>query len=123
MAFVGDDCGKPLDLIEPTEGGWHEVHVPVRPLREPGAHFGYCGSRSCPLCSARRGAAAWPCRFRAGKTELLMPGARLAAGKRRPVEHVQRRKQRCASVAAVVMRDAFDVAKTHREPGLSACSA
>lgn len=49
-----------------------------------------------------------------------MPGARLAAGKRRPVEHIQRRKQRCVSVADVVMHDAFDVAKTHRERGLSA---
>lgn len=45
--------------------------------------------------------------------ELLMPMSRLAGGKHRAVEHVQRCEQRCSAVALVVVRDALDVAQSH----------
>lgn len=37
--LVGDDREEPLDLIELTGVGRHEVHVPTGMLRQSGVHF------------------------------------------------------------------------------------
>lgn len=54
------------------------------------------------------------------RQKLLMAVARFAAGQYLAIEHIERCKQRRRSMADVVMRDAFDVAQSHRQHGLCA---
>ena len=54
------------------------------------------------------------------RQKFLMPMARLALGQDGAVEHIQCREQGCGAVPNVVVRDAFDVSKAHRQQRLSA---
>ena len=109
--LVGDQREEALDLVQPGTVGRNEMHVPTRPARQPSldlrvtvgsvvvhdaVHVQLSRHSLVDLAQERQ--------------ELLVPVAWFAAGQHRPVEHVQRRKQRCGAVALVVMGDPFDIA-------------
>lgn len=56
--------------------------------------------------------------FAQERQEFLMSMARFAGGEYGAIEHVQCGKQRGSTVTNIVVRDAFDVAETHRHHGL-----
>jgi hypothetical protein len=59
--------------------------------------------------------------FARKRQEFLMSGTRLAGDQYCAIELIQGGEQRGGAVANVVVRDAFDVAETHRQATWAAC--
>ena len=102
--FVGDQCKKALDLVQPGAVGRDEVHVPARSAGQPGLDLrmavgGVVVHNAVDVQLGLHGRV----NLAQERQEFLMPVARLASSQHGPIEHVQCRKQCGRAMALVVM--------------------
>src|SRR4029077_18077015 len=118
-SLVGNQSKPTFDLIEPGAVSGREVQMEARTARQPGAHprmlmgriviadqMNVQFLRDVGLDMSQKG------------EKFLVPGPRLALGKHAAVGHIKGGEQRGRAVAYVVVRDALDVAQTHRQERL-----
>src|ERR1700676_4981909 len=118
---LGDKSERTLDVIEPRAVGRRVVEMEARAAREPSLHFGMLvraivvndqmhiePRRHAGIEMAQKAQA------------LLMAMAWFALGEHPPVGDVEGGKQCGSSVAVIIMRDAFDIAKSKGQYRLGA---
>jgi hypothetical protein len=118
---LGDKVEPDLHLVQPRGIGRRVVHVEARVSPQPASHRGVLVRgivvddqmdvqvrRHCDLDVAQE------------VEELLMPMAPLTLAEHLTRGDVERREQRCGSVADVVVGDSLDVAQAQRQEGLRA---
>src|SRR5690606_12926842 len=116
------DQRKPaLNLVQPRAVGRREVQMEARPTGEPGLHSGVLVG---PVVVADQMHVEMlgyiGLNVPQERQELLMTVLGLALRKYGAVGYVERREQRRRAVAHVVVSDALDVAKPHRQHWLGA---
>ena len=119
--LLGDEREPALDLIEPAGVGGSVVEVVARMADQPGFDLGVLVGGvvvgdQMDFEFARDAAV----EMIEKREELLVPMARLALRDDCTIEDVERRKQGSGAVSIVVVSDALDVAKPHRQHRLAA---
>lgn len=119
--LLGDQAEPALNLIEPRGVGRREMHVEAWPASQPGPHPGMLVRGvvihdQMHLQILRHALIDVP---QEGQI-LLMAVPSLALGEDFAVGDVQCSEQGGRAVAHVVMRDALDIAQSHRQHGLGA---